>query len=111
MIKLKQGCIQTIFVVIVAYTPDAKRRLWKQQALLGNARYIHARNKRTTIMQPFYRQRICKYASITVEWVLETVFSVRSVQSSFNKEDNSGDPVSEGWQLILTLQGRMRRDG
>jgi hypothetical protein len=57
-------------------------------------------------MQLISRQRIGKHVPAatntytTIEILLETVFSTRSVQSGF-KEDNWGDPVSES---------RLRRD-
>jgi hypothetical protein len=50
-------------------------------------------------MQPVYRQQIGKHVPAaknthtTIELLLETVFSNRSVQSDY-KEDNWGDPVS-----------------
>jgi hypothetical protein len=78
-----------IFIDTVAYRPVSKRWLCKQQPLLGNARYKHARNNKITVTQPVSRQRMGKQASTTIEWLLETVFSVRSVQSGY-KEDNWG---------------------
>jgi hypothetical protein len=82
---------------------------------------IHARNNITTVMQ-----RIGRQAS-TIEWLLETVSSVRSVQSVY-KEDNWGDPNSWefSWESAIefrscqsrgvravswALQGRQRRYG
>jgi hypothetical protein len=53
------------------------------------------------VMQPISRQRIGKHVAATIthatiELLLETVFSVQSVQRGY-KEDNWGDPVS--WEL------------
>jgi hypothetical protein len=44
-------------------------------------------------MQPVYKQRIGKHASTTIGLLLETVFSMWPMQSSY-KEDNGGNPVS-----------------
>jgi hypothetical protein len=55
-------------------------------------------------MQPVPRQRIGKRASTTIELLLETVYSTRSVQSGY-KEENWGN------QFIWSLQGRLRRAG
>jgi hypothetical protein len=52
---------------IPAYRPVAKRWICKQQPLLGNARYIHVRNSRTTVMQPVSRQRIGKHTSKRID--------------------------------------------
>jgi hypothetical protein len=51
-------------------------------------------------------QRRGKYASRTIELLLETVFSTRSVQRDYN-EDNWGKAVS--WEL--SSEERLRRDG
>jgi hypothetical protein len=40
-------------------------------------------------MQPVSKQRIGKHASTAIELLLETVFSIRSVQSDY-KEENVG---------------------
>jgi hypothetical protein len=44
-------------------------------------------------MQAFSEQWIGKHASSTIELLLETVFSIRSVQSGY-KEEDWGNPVS-----------------
>jgi hypothetical protein len=54
-------------------------------------------------MKPVSKQRIGKYASTTIV-IVETVFSVRSVQGGY-KEGNWGN------QFSWALQGRLRRDG
>jgi hypothetical protein len=38
-------------------------------------------------MQPVSKQRIGKHASKTIELLLETVFSVRSVRNGYKKEE------------------------
>jgi hypothetical protein len=95
----------------VAHSPVDKQWLCKQQTLLGNARYIHARNNRTTVMKPVSRQRISKQAFTTMRWSLETVFSVRSVQNCY-KEDNGGggDPFNWGMAVSWALQWKLKRD-
>jgi hypothetical protein len=45
------------------------------------------------VMQPVSKQQISKHASTTIELLLETLFSIWSVQSGY-KEDNWGNPVS-----------------
>jgi hypothetical protein len=70
----------------MAYRPVAKLWLCKQQGLLGNARYLSESNNRTTVMQPVSRQRIGKYAFPTIQWLLETVFSVEFA-TGLNDED------------------------
>jgi hypothetical protein len=73
---------------IVAYRSAAKQWLCKQRPLLGNAR-----NNRTTMLwDPFLSYGFGKHASTTIGLLLETVFSIRSVQSSC-KEDNWRNPV------------------
>jgi hypothetical protein len=43
------------------------------------------------VVQPVYKQRIGEYASTTIDLLLETVFSIRSMQSGY-KEENLGNP-------------------
>jgi hypothetical protein len=52
-------------------------------------------------MQSVSKQRISKYAFITRELLLETVFSLRSVQSGY-KEENWGSQFS--WGLAVQLR-------
>jgi hypothetical protein len=65
-------------------------------------------------MQPVSRQRIAKHVpaatntNITIELLLETVFSTRSVQYGY-KEDNWGDPVSSSVGSCQ-LKVRLRRE-
>jgi hypothetical protein len=66
----------------VAYRQVAKWWLYKQRSLLGNASNVYSRN-----MQPVYRQRIGKHVSKTMELLSETVFSIRSVQSGYKKDN------------------------
>jgi hypothetical protein len=74
--------------------------MWRVQPFLCNRRINNG------VMQPISRQRIHKYVPAatntytTIELLLETVFSNRSVQGGY-KEDNWFDPVSES---------RLRRD-
>jgi hypothetical protein len=44
-------------------------------------------------MQPTSKQQIGKHAPTTIELLLETVFSIRSMQSGY-KEENSGNQLS-----------------
>jgi hypothetical protein len=70
----------------VAYRPVAKRILCKQP-LLGNTRNTHARNKKKTVLcNPFLGNGSVNTLT-TIELLLKTAFSVRSVKSG-NKEDN-----------------------
>jgi hypothetical protein len=59
--------------------------MWRTDALLGKDL---ERNKTAVGMQ----QRV-KHDSKTIALLLETVFSIRSLQNGY-KEDNWGDPVS-----------------
>jgi hypothetical protein len=72
----------------VVYRPAAKRRLCKQRPLLGNARNIHVRNKRTTgLCNPFLS--VGSVNTPTIIGVLSgTVFSIRSLQSGCKEEFN-----------------------
>jgi hypothetical protein len=57
----------------------------KQRALLGNARNIQACNNRTTgLCKPFLNKGSVNMPTIRV--LLETVFSIRSVQSGYKEE-------------------------
>jgi hypothetical protein len=63
------------------------------------------------VMQPVSRQRIGKHDPVatnthaTIELLLETVFSIRSLQRGY-KEDSWGDPVS--WQLSSARETEKR---
>jgi hypothetical protein len=82
--------------------------------VIGNARKIHARNNITTgICNPFLSKGSVK-TLITIGVFLETVFSIRSMQSGYkeelveNRQSSSGVPseqLVESW----ALQGRLRR--
>jgi hypothetical protein len=85
---------------IVAYRRFAMRWLCKYQPLLGNACYIHPRNNRTIAMQPVSRQRNGKYASTTIEWLLETVFYVGSAPRLYNEDPR---PVEWGKELMYNM--------
>jgi hypothetical protein len=67
--------------------------LWSVQTLLCDKRINNG------VMQPVSRQRIGRHVPAAmntqtiIELLLETVFSIQSVQSGY-KEDNWGDPVS-----------------
>jgi hypothetical protein len=55
-------------------------------------------------MPPVSKQRIGKHAFRTIKLLMETVFSIRHVQSGY-KEKNWDN------QFSWALQGRLRRDG
>jgi hypothetical protein len=71
----------------VAYTPVNKQRLCKQQPLLGNAR----NNRTTGLCNPFLSNSSVNMPTIGI--LLETVFSIRSVQSSYKEEFSSESAV------------------
>jgi hypothetical protein len=104
-IKHVEASIDGCKINIVAYRSVAKQWLYERLPLLCNTRNIHARhNRRTTV----FMQRRGNHASTTIQLLLETAFSTRSVQSSY-LEDNWGDPVScqfsvESW----VLHGRLK---
>jgi hypothetical protein len=71
---------------IVAYRPTVKRSLCKQQPLLGNALYIHARNNITKVMQHISNQRIGKHVSTTIGRLLKVMFSAGSAPGLYNED-------------------------
>jgi hypothetical protein len=51
-------------------------------------------------MQPVFKQRIGKHASTIKELLLETMFSIRPIQSGY-KEENGGTQFSRGLAVQL----------
>jgi hypothetical protein len=75
---------------IVAYRPVAKQWLRKQRPLLGKACNIHARNNRTTgLFNPFVSNGSVNTPT-TIGLLLETVFSIQSVQNGYKEAFISG---------------------
>jgi hypothetical protein len=52
--------------------------------------WLQDRKINNSVMQPVSRQQIGKHAPTTTEFLLETLFSTRSVQSGY-KEENWGN--------------------
>jgi hypothetical protein len=80
----------------VTYRPAAKRWLCKQWPFLGNA----SNNRTTMLCNPFLSFGLVN-ASTTTWLLMESVFSIRSVQHGY-KEGNWSNPISWGVAVQLS---------
>jgi hypothetical protein len=81
----EMGSGAMIYIYSVANRPVAKQWLCKQLPLLGNARSIQARNNRTGLCNIFLSNGSVNTPT-TIGVLLETVFSIRSVQSGCKEQ-------------------------
>jgi hypothetical protein len=99
---------------IVANGPDVKRWFCKQRPFLGNVRNIHAHNNKTRgLCSPFISNGSVNTPT-TIGVLLETVFSIRSMQNGYKEEfvengQSSSGVLSEQLVESWALKWRLRR--
>jgi hypothetical protein len=88
---------------IVAYRTVAKQWLCKQQPLLGNERNIHTRNNKTAGLSNPFLSNGSVNTPTTIEVLLETVFSIRSLESGYKEEFSWESAVESKWVVSREL--------